>query len=84
MEPGQYLGNYLKVSDDDAVAGGHLLHKGGHFVGRIEAEDKNLPESGHPGTGLDMVLHDGQAGHREQRLRHVEGQRSEARPLLRP
>jgi hypothetical protein len=52
-------------------------------MGGIEAEDEDLPEAGHPGTRLNMVLHNGQARHREQWLGHVQRQRPETRSFLR-
>jgi len=38
-----HLPLYLEVSNVEAVVSRHLLHKGGHLVSGIEAQDQNLP-----------------------------------------
>jgi hypothetical protein len=35
---------YLEVSNVETVVDRHLLDKSSHLVGRIEAQDENLPE----------------------------------------
>lgn len=76
---------FLKVADvDPRVLPVHLPDKARHLIGRVESEDEDLPEVGHLDTGLNVVLDNGAARHREQGLGHIQGERPEPGPLLGP
>ena len=77
---GAQRGVLLQVAHGHAVPGGHLGRERLQLAGRVRAQNEHLAQAGHGGARLDVVLDDGSAGHREQRLRHLQRERPKPGP----